>query len=147
MDLQGLLKQLNLITNVTYVTEFGKSAFYFCGNYNEMIRLFLIGFMAFSSIILYSQLHVSLEEAITSSLANSRLKKTAILNNKSIELDIAGLNSVYFPQINLSHNSFYTNDPLNAFGFKLQQEAIQTSDFNPSLLNTDHHKCIKSRFK
>lgn len=100
-----------------------------------MIRLFLIGFMAFSSIILYSQLHVSLEEAITSSLANSRLKKTAILNNKSIELDIAGLNSVYFPQINLSHNSFYTNDPLNAFGFKLQQEAIQTSDFNPSLLN------------
>ena len=39
------------------------------------------------------------------------------------------------PQIRLSNTSTFTNNPLNAFGFKLLQRDVQASDFNPDLLN------------
>jgi len=39
------------------------------------------------------------------------------------------------PQVNFSYSAVTTNNPLNAFGFKLQQRSITGADFNPKLLN------------
>ena len=39
------------------------------------------------------------------------------------------------PNINVSNTSTFTNNPLNAFGFKLLQESVSVPDFNPDLLN------------
>lgn len=43
--------------------------------------------------------------------------------------------AIWLPQVNLSYTGFTTNQPLNAFGFKLQQAQVQASDFNPAVLN------------
>jgi len=43
--------------------------------------------------------------------------------------------AVLLPQIRLSNTSTFTNNPLNAFGFKLLQRDVQASDFDPELLN------------
>ncbi|NUM81377.1 TolC family protein [bacterium] len=43
--------------------------------------------------------------------------------------------SVFLPQITLSEMAVTTTDPLNVFGFKLKQEIVSASDFNPALLN------------
>lgn len=43
--------------------------------------------------------------------------------------------AVLLPQIRLSNTSSFTNNPLNAFGFKLLQRDVEASDFDPDLLN------------
>lgn len=43
--------------------------------------------------------------------------------------------AVLLPQISLSNTSTLTNNPLYAFGFKLLQRDVTTSDFDPELLN------------
>lgn len=69
----------------------------------------------------------------------------ATTNNKNIQLakmdeQIATSNykqtqAIFLPQVGLSYTAFTTNNPLNAFGFKLQQKSITQEDFNPALLN------------
>ncbi|AVR46006.1 transporter [Christiangramia fulva] len=44
-------------------------------------------------------------------------------------------NAVFLPNISVSHTAMTTTNPLMAFGFKLNQESIVQSDFNPDLLN------------
>lgn len=66
-------------------------------------------------------------------------------NNQSIiitQLDVAvaqarakQTQAVYLPQVNLSYSALSTNNPLNTFGFKLQQQSITQNDFDPQLLN------------
>ena len=43
--------------------------------------------------------------------------------------------AVLLPQIRLSNTSSFTNNPLNAFGFKLLQRDVSAADFDPELLN------------
>lgn len=67
-------------------------------------------------------------------LNNSQLRVQQMevdLSNAELE----GTKSGFLPKVSLSHTAFFTNDPLNAFGFKLQQQAVTMEDFNPVLLN------------
>ncbi|MGB0523540.1 MAG: TolC family protein [Flammeovirgaceae bacterium] len=41
----------------------------------------------------------------------------------------------YLPQVGLQYTGIFTNSPLNAFGFKLNQQIVEQADFTPSLLN------------
>ena len=59
----------------------------------------------------------------------------AELDEESAAARFKQTNVVFLPQINLSYSAMSTNNPLNAFGFKLQQQSISQSDFNPELLN------------
>ena len=60
----------------------------------------------------------------------------AKLDQESALAGFKQTNTVFLPQINVSYSAMTTNNPLNAFGFKLQQQAITQSDFNPELLNS-----------
>ncbi|MDV7188219.1 TolC family protein [Lutibacter sp. TH_r2] len=44
-------------------------------------------------------------------------------------------NSILLPSISVSHSGISTNNPLMAFGSKLNQEILTANDFNPDLLN------------
>ncbi|WZL89388.1 TolC family protein [Salinimicrobium sp. 3283s] len=44
-------------------------------------------------------------------------------------------NSVFLPNISVSHTGMTTNNPLMAFGSKLNQESVTQNDFNPARLN------------
>jgi len=49
--------------------------------------------------------------------------------------DFNQTNAVLLPNISVSHTGITTNNPLMAFGFKLNQEILTQNDFNPNLLN------------
>ena len=44
-------------------------------------------------------------------------------------------NGIFLPQVDLSYTAMTTNNPLMAFGSKLNQEIVSMQDFNPALLN------------
>jgi outer membrane protein TolC len=54
---------------------------------------------------------------------------------KSAQADYRQSNSLFLPNITASHTAIATNNPLMAFGSKLNQATITASDFNPELLN------------
>jgi outer membrane protein TolC len=54
---------------------------------------------------------------------------------RSARADHRRTNSVFLPQVELSYTAFTTNNPLMAFGSKLNQEVVTQEDFNPALLN------------
>jgi outer membrane protein TolC len=54
---------------------------------------------------------------------------------KSAQADYRQSNSLFLPNITASHTAIATNNPLMAFGSKLNQAILTASDFNPELLN------------
>ena len=103
-------------------------------------------FFRFLSIVVLlvftQQLHA---QDSTVALQLNDLIAQATTNNKNIQLakmdeQIAASNykqteAMFLPQVGLSYSAFTSNNPLNAFGFKLQQKSISQADFNPALLN------------
>lgn len=54
---------------------------------------------------------------------------------RQAEIEIDKLKQSTLPDINLGYTASSTNNPLMAFGTKLNQEIVQASDFDPALLN------------
>jgi outer membrane protein TolC len=54
---------------------------------------------------------------------------------KMAKYDYRFSNSVFLPQISVSHTGMATTNPLMAFGSKLNQGILTQADFNPDLLN------------
>lgn len=69
----------------------------------------------------------SLDENLQLQLAN---KETEIA-----QAELLAARAMYLPNITASYSFMHTNNPLNAFGFKLNQSRIVMEDFNPDLLN------------
>lgn len=100
-----------------------------------MIRSITLSFLLAVCFTSYSQQSLNLEDALAKAMANNKQLRIQILENDLANADIKKLHSAYLPHLNLNYQFYATNDPLNAFGFNLQQSGIQTSDFNPDLLN------------
>lgn len=92
--------------------------------------------MSFTTASLSAQdLPLTLDEALDAALTNSNEIALASLGEEGARAKYQQTNAVFLPQITLSHTATTTNDPLYAFGFKLQQQSAAASDFNPVLLN------------
>ena len=64
------------------------------------------------------------------------------------EGDYRQTNAVLLPNISLSHTGVATNNPLMAFGIKLNQQIVTQADFNPDLLNNpDQIQDYATRFE
>lgn len=102
----------------------------------NVIKISLI-FIFFISASLKAQelVPLSLQAALDSAFQNNKEIIIASLDEQSAAAKFRQTNGVFLPQINLSYSAMSTNNPLNAFGFKLQQQSISQSDFNPELLN------------
>lgn len=79
--------------------------------------------------------NLSLNEAIAATLNNNKTIQLAKLDEGIAAANYKQTATIYLPQIGLSYTAITTNNPLNAFGFKLQQQSITQNDFNPALLN------------
>ncbi|MVM41157.1 TolC family protein [Spirosoma sp. HMF3257] len=78
---------------------------------------------------------LTLDEALTvSQMANKSIQMAELDRSKS-QADYRQTNAMFLPQVGISYTAMATNNPLNAFGFKLQQQSITQNDFNPDLLN------------
>lgn len=96
----------------------------------------LVPSIAFSRV--YAQdLPVKLraDEAVAAALANNRTLKIARLDVQAADARYKETEAVFLPQVGVSYSAMTTDNPLNAFGFKLQQKTIRQSDFDPALLN------------
>lgn len=78
---------------------------------------------------------LSLQDAIQAAITNNRQVTLATMDEKIALSNYKQTEAVYLPQLGFTYTSLYTNNPLNAFGFKLQQQSISQNDFNPDLLN------------
>jgi len=78
---------------------------------------------------------LSLVEAISKATQNNRAVTLAKLDEQVAASNYKQTESIYLPQVGFSYTAMSTNNPLNAFGFKLQQKSISQADFNPDLLN------------
>lgn len=103
----------------------------------KRIAFFLIGIAGFLSMAQAQDLHqkLSLNEAISAALANNKTIRLAGLDERIAEENFNQTQAVYLPQVDLSYTAMSTNNPLSAFGFKLQQRGITQNDFDPALLN------------
>lgn len=102
----------------------------------KVFPLLLIFTLAFSaSLRAQETAPLTLQEALDATLTSNKEVVIARLEEESATARFQQTNAVFLPQIKLSYSAMSTNNPLNAFGFKLQQESIAQSDFNPELLN------------
>jgi len=78
---------------------------------------------------------LSLADAISKATQNNRAVNLSKLDEQIAVSNYKQTDAIYLPQVGLSFTAMSTNNPLNAFGFKLQQKSISQADFNPDLLN------------
>jgi TolC family type I secretion outer membrane protein len=79
--------------------------------------------------------HLTLTGAINAALRSNPQIQVARYQLEAAESGVTYARSGLLPQIDLVETYNYTNSPLWAFGTKLNQGAIETSDFNPDRLN------------
>ena len=78
---------------------------------------------------------INLEEAKAKAKENNSGLKISQQDYAIAKANYEQTRAVVLPKLNVSNTSTFTNNPLNAFGFKLLQETVTTADFNPDLLN------------
>lgn len=74
-------------------------------------------------------------EAVAAALSNNATLKIASLEEQAAGSRYKETEAVFLPQAGISYSAMTTNNPLNAFGFKLQQRTIEQADFDPAKLN------------
>jgi outer membrane protein TolC len=65
---------------------------------------------------------LTVEQAITAAFSNDKDLRLATLDEKIAGARYKETQTVFLPQAGLSYTAMTTNNPLNAFGFKLQQQ-------------------------
>ncbi|MGV8947341.1 MAG: TolC family protein [Lutibacter sp.] len=78
---------------------------------------------------------ISLEEVFTKIEKSNQTIKISEKDYSISKADFNQTNSVFLPNISISHTAMATTNPLMAFGSKLNQEILTQADFNPALLN------------
>src|SRR5688572_18182823 len=97
-------------------------------------------------LVAQESLPLSLDEALNAALKNNNEIILTSLDEERADAMFKQTNAVFLPQIKVSYTAMGTNNPLNAFGFKLQQQSIGASDFNPEVLNNPRqHKTFLRR--
>lgn len=96
----------------------------------------VIGIFACSSAVFgQDTLQISKTDLSTKLLEQNLQLKISTQNIESARSDYRQSNALFLPSISASHTAISTNNPLMAFGSKLNQEILTQADFNPALLN------------
>ncbi len=102
-----------------------------------MKRLFVLIIFFYAQGQLFAQDHVkiSLEDVLMRVQESNASIKVSEQEARMAKYDYRFSNSIFLPQIAVSHTGMATTNPLMAFGSKLNQEILTQADFNPDLLN------------
>ena len=102
------------------------------GTFILFISLFLLNISIGNA---QQEISVSLDEILEKVESNNHTVKISEQNFNAAKADYNQTNSILLPNISISHTGISTNNPLMAFGSKLNQEILTQEDFNPALLN------------
>jgi len=104
----------------------------------NQLSVFLLLFALMPSFAVKAQRaseKLNLDDAVAIALKNNRDIQVAELDEKIARARYKQTDVIFLPLAGISYSALSTNNPLNAFGFKLQQRTITQNDFNPGLLN------------
>jgi outer membrane protein TolC len=82
-----------------------------------------------------SVMALSSETAVHMALEANRALRQAAIDERTAAARYRETSAIFLPQAGISYTAMTTDNPLDAFGFKLQQSSATQADFNPSLLN------------
>lgn len=105
---------------------------------NKLLKTLCAGLLLFSYAEAYAQQqsYISMSEALNiAERNNADIKMADIETSVSVE-EYRRTDAVYLPQVSVGYNAMVTNNPLNAFGFLLQQSRVTMQDFEPGRLNS-----------
>lgn len=105
-------------------------------NRPRLLSLAATAFLLLAGLTAFGQQQpLSLQDAIARAHTdNPELRAQRAMIDKA-NADVTESMGVFLPRLSVSETGIYTNSPLNAFGFKLQQEVVTAFDFDPNLLN------------
>lgn len=78
---------------------------------------------------------LSLQEAVSMALKGNNQIAVSELDEQIASSDYRKMDALFLPKVSASYTAMQTNNPLNVFGAKLQQQSVTAADFNPVLLN------------
>ena len=93
--------------------------------------------MSVVSVIALAQqtTYISLENALEKAKDRNSNVRLSELDYKISKANYRQTDAIFLPQITVGLNAVSTNNPLNAFGFLLQQSIVTSMDFDPAKLN------------
>ncbi|MDY3547175.1 TolC family protein [Riemerella anatipestifer] len=102
-----------------------------------MRKYFFTGITLMISVLIYSQEVVQIsQEDLERKIGQQNLQlKLAEAEVNSAKADLLMSRAMYLPNVNLSYTGISTNNPLMAFGSRLNQERVTMMDFDPKRLN------------
>ncbi len=101
-----------------------------------MQRTILLMSLVLTQVIFaQDQVKISLDDVLTKVQESNASIQVSDQEAKMAKYDYRFSNSVFLPQISVSHTGMATTNPLMAFGSKLNQGILTQADFNPDLLN------------
>lgn len=86
-------------------------------------------------VMAQEKVSVSWEDIQTRGLENNLQLKQAASETRLAEAELLEARALYIPNVKLSYTFMNTNNPMMAFGLKLNQKRIGQEDFNPAFLN------------
>lgn len=78
---------------------------------------------------------LTLEEALATAEKNNENVKIAELEQNIAHAEYKQTDAIFLPSVSLNYSAMLTNNPLNAFGFLLQQSGVSAASFDPAKLN------------
>lgn len=106
--------------------------------YSGLVKALMIFVFSLVSSKIWAQdstIILTLQEAVASALNNNKAIQLAKLDESIAQSNYRQTDAIFLPQLDFSYTAISTNNPLSAFGFKLQQKIVTQNDFNPQLLN------------
>ncbi|MDY0153967.1 MAG: TolC family protein [Prevotella sp.] len=101
------------------------------------IFLIAVGYILLNPITTDAQQrnHISMEDAVAIAAKNNANIQIAELDSKISTANYHQTDAVFLPQLSVNYTAMVTSNPLNAFGFLLQQGIATAQDFEPLKLN------------
>ena len=78
---------------------------------------------------------LKLDSLVSQATTNNQNLQLAKIDEQIASSNYKQTQAIFLPQVGFSYSAFSSNNPLNVFGFKLQQKSVSQNDFNPALLN------------
>lgn len=79
--------------------------------------------------------YISMDDAVSYAMRQNANIQIAELDHNIADAGYKQTDATFLPQVSISYTATSTNNPLNAFGFLLQQGIATAQDFEPSRLN------------
>jgi len=102
----------------------------------QKVWVLILSLSLFQKVFSQDTISISKPELEHKILDNNLQVKMAQKEAELADAELLGTRAMYLPNINASYTFSNTNNPLYAFGSRLNQERIMMTDFNPDNLNS-----------